>query len=101
MLEAGANQRAQVLHLEGRGDLVLQALPCIAGAFDDFYFIRHKTKGLFTAEARRRGVKNLPYDSLSQNRHIEINDESNRFAQQLQIGDELGFMDGEDSLDAF
>jgi hypothetical protein len=57
-------------------------------------------KSLFTAEARRRGVKNLSYDSLSQNRHVEIDDESNRLVQQLQIGEELCFMDGENSLNA-
>jgi hypothetical protein len=72
VFEPSANQRAQVLDLDGRGNLAFEALPCIAGTFDDFYFIRHKIQNSFTAEARRRGVKNLPYNSLSQDGHIEI-----------------------------
>src|SRR5579864_4360373 len=43
MLESSANQRAQILDLDRRGNLDGEALPCIARAFDDFYLIRHKT----------------------------------------------------------
>jgi hypothetical protein len=35
---------------------------------------------------------------LSQNRNVEINDESNRFAQQLQVGKELGIMNGKNTF---
>jgi hypothetical protein len=37
---------------------------------------------------------------LSQNRHVEIDDEPNRLVQQLQIGEKLCFMYGKDSLNA-
>src|SRR5579864_929572 len=43
MLESSANQRAQILDLDRRGNLDGEALPCITRAFDDFYLIRHKT----------------------------------------------------------
>src|SRR5689334_1196114 len=67
-----------------------------------FAIIRSYTsnKIIFNAEARRRGVKNLSDNPVSQNRNIEIDDEPNRFVEQLQVGKQLGFMDSEDAFNA-
>jgi len=55
---------------------------------------------LFTAEARRRGVKNLTKNSISQNGHIEINDEPYGLVQEFQVSEQLCFMDWKHPVDA-
>ena len=42
MLEAGRDQRAQILRFDRGGDVPCQALPGIARAFDDFDGVRHR-----------------------------------------------------------
>src|SRR5215467_7862217 len=59
-------------------------------------------KTLFTAEARRHGVKYFPYNSSTfEDRHIEIYDEPNWLIEQFQVRQQLRFMNRNNAIRAF
>jgi hypothetical protein len=47
MLEAGGDQRLEIVGLEIGRDLALEALPGIAGAFDEFHRVTHVSDSKF------------------------------------------------------